>query len=217
MGTKENKLAKRSRQYSENQKTKSSVLLSFCVVILLVVASALPASAHCDSYDGPVIKDAQKALETKNVNLVLKWVNEKQEIEIIPLFNKTYNLKNGDKEAYAIAEKHFFETLVRLHRETEGAPYTGLKPAGSTKMIVQLSDNALVSGSADDLVNKLNAHIEKVIREKYAKVAGLDKTKDVSAKDGRAYVKAYVDYTHTIEAIHDILEASSDGHSAHNH
>jgi hypothetical protein len=217
METKENKSAKGSRQKPEDQKTKLNIILSFFVAILLVLAGTFPASAHCDSYDGPVIKDALKALETKNVNLVLKWVNEKQEIEIIPLFNKTYNLKNGDKEVYAIAEKHFFETLVRLHRETEGAPYSGLKPAGSTKMIVQLSDKALASDSADDLVSKLNAHIEKVIREKYAKVARLDKTKDVSAKDGRAYVKAYVDYTHTIEAIHDILEANSEGHSAHNH
>lgn len=27
-------------------------------------------------------------------------------------------------------DHHFFETLVRVHRAGEGAPYTGLKPAG---------------------------------------------------------------------------------------
>jgi hypothetical protein len=35
--------------------------------------------AHCDSYDGPVIKDALKALETNNVSLVLKWIDQKDE------------------------------------------------------------------------------------------------------------------------------------------
>jgi hypothetical protein len=29
-----------------------------------------------------------------------------------------------------VADRHFFETVVRLHRAGEGAPYTGLKPAG---------------------------------------------------------------------------------------
>lgn len=111
---------------------------------ILLLFSSLTASAHCDSYDGPVIKDATKALETNNVNLVLKWITDEQEQEIIPLFNKTYSLKNGDKEVYAIVEKHFFETLVRLHRETEGASYTGLKPAGSTKQIIQMTDSRLI-------------------------------------------------------------------------
>lgn len=106
--------------------------------------------AHCDSYDGPVIKDAEKALETNNVNLVLKWVTKEQEKEITTLFHKTYELRNGDKGVYEIVEKHFFETLVRLHRETEGAPYTGLKPAGTTKQIIQMTDNALKENNVED-------------------------------------------------------------------
>ncbi|MBW6498255.1 MAG: hypothetical protein K0B09_07710 [Bacteroidales bacterium] len=170
--------------------------------------------AHCDSYDGPVIKDAYKALESNNVNLVLKWIAPDQEQEIISLFNKTYNLKTGDNEIYQIVEKHFLETLVRLHRETEGAPYTGLKPAGTTKMIVVLSDKAVETQSVDDLVGKLNAHIEKVVREKFNLVASLYGVKDESVEKGREYVDAYVDYTHTLEAIHDILEHGG-GHSAH--
>lgn len=32
------------------------------------------------------------------------------------------------KEAQELADMYFFETLVRIHREGEGAPYTGLKP-----------------------------------------------------------------------------------------
>lgn len=169
---------------------------------LLMVFASITAQAHCDSYDGPVIKDAVKALETNNVNLVLKWITPEQEQEITSLFKKTFSLKNGDKEIYAIVEKHFFETLVRLHRETEGAPYTGLKPAGTTKQIIKLSDQSLEEHDLDGFLKKLNNHIAKVLKEKYLKVESLEKVKNESVENGRAYVQAYVDYTHTIEAIH---------------
>jgi hypothetical protein len=184
------------------------------LILSILFFSSQTTFAHCDSYDGPVIKDAEKALEENNVDLVLKWINQEQEAEIIGLFRKTYNLNSADKEVYDIVKKHFLETLVRLHRETEGASYTGLKPAGTTKVIIQLSDNAISTGSVDDLVGKLNNHIEKIVREKYKKVAALSKVKDESVEKGREYVKAYVDYTHTLEAMHDILEHGS-GHAGH--
>lgn len=191
-------------------------ILTIVLISLLMSSGSVPLYAHCDSYDGPTIKDAVEALETNNVNLVLKWITEEQEKEIIPLFNKTYALKNGDNEIYKVVEKYFFETLVRLHRETEGAPYTGLKPAGTTKKIIQLSDQAIASKDIDDLLVKLNNHIGTVIKEKYEKVAALDKVKNESPEKGREYVEAYVDYTHTVEAIHDIIDQSS-GHSVHKH
>lgn len=182
---------------------------------LIVVLATADISAHCDSYDGPVIKDAEKALETNNVNLVLKWVSKEQEKEITTLFQKTYDLRNGDKGVYEIVEKHFFETLVRLHRETEGAPYTGLKPAGTTKQIIQMSDKALKENNVDDFLLKLNNHIDKVVREKYEKVSKLNKVKDNSVEEGREFVAAYVDYTHTVEAIHDIIEHGGGSHAGH--
>jgi hypothetical protein len=147
------------------------------------------------------------------VQLVLKWIDKSQESEIISLFNKTYKLKTGDKEIYEIVERHFFETLVRLHRETEGAPYTGLKPAGTTKKIVVMSDKAIESGSIDDLMKKFSNHLEMVFREKYNKVLELEKVKNESVEKGRAYVKAYVEYTHLLEGMHDMLEHGG----GHNH
>lgn len=203
----------------KNQKTSKSsfrTILSMVFLSLFMIFGSLSASAHCDSYDGPTIKDAIEALETNNVNLVLKWINAEQEKEIIPLFNKTYALKSGDKEVYAIVEKYFLETLVRLHRETEGAPYTGLKAAGTTEKIVQLSDQALANKDIDSLLGRLNNHISKAIREKYDKVAALDKVKNDSPAKGREYVEAYVDYTHTLEAIHGIIQQGG-GHAAHKH
>lgn len=196
------------------RKGKLQTIFSLVFGLLLMLVAILPATAHCDSHDGPVIKDAIHALETNNVNLVLKWITDEQESKIIPLFNKTYNLKNGDKEVYALVEKHFFETLVRLHRETEGAPYTGLKPAGTTKQIIQMTDKALDEGNVDDFLTKLNSHINKVIQEKYQKVSELNKVKDNSEEQGRAFVAAYVDYTHTVEALHDVMEHDGN-HSGH--
>jgi hypothetical protein len=192
-------------------------VMLFALIIVSGVFTSYPSFAHCDSYDGPVINDATKALQTNKPQLILKWVDKKQEAEILTLFEKTYNLKNGDKESYAIVEKHFFETLVRLHRETEGAPYSGLKPAGSTKAIVQMTDHAIKAESADELVLGLNAHIERVVREKYQKVSELNKVKDLSPEKGREYVKAYVDYTHTLEGIHDIIEHDGAGQAEHQH
>lgn len=195
-----------------------SGLIAFFALALLF---PLNGYSHCDSYDGPVIQDALKALEKNDVKLVYKWISEGQEAEITGLFNKTYKYKKKDQEIYQLLEKHFLETLVRLHREGEGAPYTGLKPAGSTKQIIRLTDTALLEKDLPTLLNKLNTHIAKVIQEKYEKVAALYDVKDESPENGRAYVAAYVDYTHTVEAIHAPLEhgvSHSEGPApVHNH
>lgn len=171
--------------------------------------------AHCDSYDGPVVKDAVKALEENNVGLVLKWVEEEYEVEIERIFEKTYTLRGGDKEIYSIVEKYFLETLVRLHRAGEGEPYTGLKPAGSASQIVKMADHSIEAASVDDLITKFSGHIESVIREKFEKVNELSKVRNESLEKGRAYVSAYVDYTHTLEGMDTILEHGDSAHSTH--
>lgn len=211
-------LKSKSVQNSHSKERKQTRVINAKVFMLslfaLFLISAQNTFAHCDSYDGPVIKEAQQALVTNNVNLVLKWVAATDEPEIIALFNKTYELKNGDNEIYAIVEKHFLETLVRLHRATEGVGYTGLKPAGSASPIVIMADNAIETKSVEDLLMKFTAHIEKVVREKYDKVEELSLVQNESLEKGRAYVEAYVDYTHTLEEMHGIID---NGPGAHQH
>lgn len=186
---------------------------SLVLVMMFTLFSASQAFAHCDSYDGPVIKDALKAFQQNNVSLVLKWVNPEHEREIKSLFDKTLKVKKtADKEISQIVETHFLETLVRLHREGEGEPYTGLKPAGSVTPVIHMADESIANNSADVLVTKLKAHIENDILEKYKLVQELSKTKDESVEKGRAYVAAYVNYTHTLEG----LEAALKGHEGHN-
>ena len=198
------------------QRLSSSVRVLLVTVALSLFAVS-PAFAHCDSYDGPVVKDALQALETNNVGLVYKWISTEQEAEISALFTKTYNLKKGDKEIYSLVEKHFLETLIRLHRQTEGFGFDGIKAAGTTKPIVQLSDKAIETGNIENLINQLNGHIAKVVEDKYNAVKELEKVKNESPEKGRDYVKAYVMYTHSLEAIHDIVEKVASGHAEHGH
>ena len=202
-------------------KTKKSLLSTRSVKALFVLSlialfsmvSIQPASAHCDSFDGPALIDAAKALETNNVELIKKWIRAEDETTVVPLFHKTYSLKDGDAEIYEIVKTHFYETFVRLHREMEGATFTGLKPAGTTAHITVMSDKALESGDFNSLLTALNKHVNGQLTEKYDKTAALYKVKDHSVEEGRAYVEAYVDYTHAVEAVHDLLEGG--GH--HNH
>src|SRR5512145_18046 len=99
------------------------------VLCLTLVPRA--AIAHCDTLDGPVVKDARAALDSKDVTAVLKWVRQDKEAEIREAFQHALGVRALGSEARALADRFFFETLVRVHREGEGAPYTGLKPAGT--------------------------------------------------------------------------------------
>lgn len=176
--------------------------LALFAILLLSTQSAF---AHCDSYDGPVIKDAMKAFEQQNVELVLKWVEPKYDKVITDKFNQTLKLKGSNEEVNKILETHFLETLVRLHREGEGAPFTGLKPVGSMTPMVEMADNSLDKNDIDNVVKKVNNHLGEVLKERFTEAMELSKTKDNSVEQGRAYVEAYVQYTHTLEALEHIM------------
>lgn len=60
-----------------NRTFKVSHFFFVALLAVLTVIVSKPASAHCDSYDGPVIIDARKALETNNPESVLKWMSKK--------------------------------------------------------------------------------------------------------------------------------------------
>ena len=192
-------------------------MASLLFVSIFTVFTGFQSFAHCDSYDGPVIKDALKALRQNKVELVLKWVEPKYEKEITAKFNQTLKLTGSNNEVNKILETHFLETLVRLHREGEGEPYTGLKPAGSLTPMVGMADHSLETKNVDGVVKAVNNHLEELLRERYAKAIELSKTKDESVDAGRAYVAAYVQYTHTFEALEHILNApvSHAGHDSH--
>ena len=192
---------------NSTKKISQRVVLLLSVLFLSFVSPQL-ASAHCDSYDGPVIKDAMIAFEQQNVEPVLKWVEPKYDEVITEKFNQTLKLQGDNEEVNKILRTHFLETLVRLHREGEGASFTGLKPAGSMTPMVEMADNSLDKNDIDNVIKKVNNHLGEVLKERFTKAMELSKTKDNSVEEGRAYVDAYVQYTHTLEALEHILHGS---------
>ena len=120
------------------------------------------AFGHCDTLDGPVVTLARKALDSGNVNLVLPWVPAEDEAEIRKAFDQARSVRKLGGEARGLADTHFFETLVRIHRAGEGAPFVGLEPAGrDLGPAVPAADKALESGSIAQVEKLLTDAIRK--------------------------------------------------------
>lgn len=187
-----------------------------CCTLIAVFAMTLmmgsAVHAHCDTMDGPVIIDAQAALEEGDVARVLKWIPAHDEQEIRDVFEKTLVVRGQSPEARELADRFFFETLVRLHRASEGVAFTGIKPAGTAVSPgVARSDRALEQGNIDELATELARKVETSIREQFAKTMEARARMDDSAEAGREYVHEYVPFVHYVKAIHDVVTLGPEG------
>jgi hypothetical protein len=198
----------------------------FIVVMLLFALTILLASgafAHCDGLDGPVVIAAQKALESGNVTPVLIWVQKRDENAITEAFQKTLAVRKLDPKAKDLADRYFFETLVRLHRAGEGAPYTGLKQAGrDLGPAVPAGDRALEEGKLQPLAKLLMQTIEKGLHEQFEQAMSRKKFKADDVEAGREYIEAYVKYIHYVERLYEAAKVATHGHysepaAAHGH
>src|SRR5512138_1146007 len=140
------------------------------VAVAALFLSTLPsvARAHCDTLDGPVVLTARKALETGKLNPVLAWVRPQDEAEIRAAFSRAQAVRKAGGPARDLADTWFFETLVRVHRAGEGAPYTGLKPAGRDPgPAVRAADAAVASGSPAEVEKLLVASVKEGLHERF--------------------------------------------------
>lgn len=187
--------------------TRPTVVLSAVAVAAALLVTAPHAQAHCDSVEGPVVADAKSALAKGDVAPVLKWISAAQEPTVRDAFQKTLAVRKLGPEARELADTALFETLVRLHRETEGAPYTGLKTGAGQPAFIGALDTALASGSVDDFARLVGEHSAAGIKAKFAKALEARKRADATPVDGRAYVAAYVDLMHYTKAIVEAVHA----------
>jgi hypothetical protein len=187
------------------------VLLFIALAIVTGILASSDARAHCDTMDGPVVNTARMALEKGDVTPMLKWVRKKDEDEIKEQFQKTLAARKQGKEAKELADRYFFETLVRIHRAGEGAPYTGLK-SEPVEPIIQAVDKALDTGSADQLAKHVTEAMAAGMRERFNRVKETKKHADESVQKGREFVEAYVIFTHYVERLHMDVAAGGEHH-----
>ena len=185
-----------------------SIAGTFAVAMLI---GSAPVRAHCDTLDGPVVAAARKALDSGNVNLVLVWVQKKDESEIRNMFQKTAAVRKAGGQAKELADMYFFETLVRIHRAGEGAGYTGLKPAGKIEPPIAAADKSLESGKLQEVAQLISKRMEQGLHRHFEDMMKKKKYNPDDVAAGRAFASAYVEYTHYVERLYDAGETLAPG------
>jgi len=198
-------------------KTYKTILTTLFVVAFLSLVYVGNASAHCDTLDGPVVATARTALDKGDVTPLLKWVRPKEEKKIQAAFQKTLAMRAKGSEVKELAEMYFFETLVRIHRTGEGAPYTGLKPGEAVDPAVALADKALGNGNVDNLVNVLSNAMANGIRKRFQHARETQNHADDSVAAGREFVESYVIFTHYVEGLHGLIKGGAAHHGEAEH
>jgi hypothetical protein len=196
---------------------KRGVSVGFAVMLASTFVLPSRALAHCDTLGGPVIADAQAALAKGDVTPVLKWVRLEAEEEIKNAFARALEVHGAGGAAAELADHYFFETLVRVHRAGEGAPFTGLKDDDAEiEPAIEAADNALSTGKIDGVVDDVTRRLAEGVRERFRLVVETQKHKDEDVASGRAFVAAYVDYVHFVERLYRETDLSA-AQAAHGH
>ncbi len=182
-----------------------------CLGLAACMSVSASSPAHCDTTRGPVVTAARSALEARDPNLVLHWVRAEDEGGVRSAFQQALAVRALGPEAGAMADRYFFETLVRIHRAGEGAPYIGLSDA-EPEPLIRATDSALEQGSAAELERQLVEAVRAGLAERFAaaKAARDFRPGDISA--GRDFVAAYVTLTHWVEGVERAASRAGEHH-----
>lgn len=174
---------------------------------------------HCDSLDGPVVTAARRALEQADVDVVVPFVHAEGEAEVREAFDLAVKARALGPDASEVADRWFFETVVRVHRAGEGAPFTGLKPAGlDVGPIIPAAERALESGSAGELVDLLCDGVRDQVEWRHSHAMMLKEHAAEGIAAARAYVEATLGLQVWAHAVHEQVMAGPHAHlGAHEH
>ena len=146
---------------------------------------------HCDSMDGPVVTAAKEALEREDVELVLPFVHPDGAAEVVEAFGLTTKARVQGPEAREVADRFFFETVVRVHRMGEGASFTGLKPAGlDTGPVIPLAERAIAEGSPEPLIEFFIETVQAEIATRFEAMTLAKQHAGEGVEEARRYVDA---------------------------
>jgi hypothetical protein len=189
-------------------------------LLILLVLAASSSFAHCDWIEGPVVADARTALAKGDVTPALKWVAPADQAEIRRAFEKTMSARASGSDAREVADQWFFETLVRIHRTSEGEPFTGVKGAEyKPEAGIAMADGALEKGSLADLETSLTEAVRLELQRRFRSAVEARKHADESVEAGRQFVHSYAGFVHYVESIHQTthVNASRETASGHQH
>ena len=184
------------------------------IVTLLAALKPVTVQAHCDTAEGPAVKDGRKALETGNINYALKWIPADGEAEMRDVFEKALKVRTLGPEAAELADRLFLETMVRIHRMGEGVGFTGIQAVGTQiDPVVKAADEAVALDSDTDLLpmvpEERRAELDKRFQAALA-IKDFD-VDDVAA--ARRYIAAYVTFFKYAEG----EDHEHHGHEGHAH
>ena len=170
---------------------------------------------HCDSLDGPVVRAARRALDAGDVEIVLPFVPETAEAELMREFDAVMKARDEGPASRDVADRHFFETVVRLHRAGEGAPYTGLKPAGlDVGPVIPVAEHAIASGAAVELLEVLTKAVRCELASRFVRLMNLKESRTTSREDARAYVSAMLGLQLWAQGVYQATHAEPHGEPA---
>jgi hypothetical protein len=159
--------------------------------------------AHCDGLDGPVVNAARLALQTGDLNRVLIWVRPNDVDDIRRAFNAALATRKLSPQAQELADGYFFETLVRIHRAGEGAPYTGLKPAGrDLGPAIPAADKAVETGSLDEVARLLTEAVRNGLHARFHDLMAKKSFRADDVTAGREFIDSYVTFIHYVEGLY---------------
>lgn len=112
-----------------------------------------------------------------------------------------------------MAERLFFETVVRLHRQGEGAAFTGLKPAGlDVGPVIPLAEEAVETGSPEDLTTFLGAVLTDELHRRLTAVSELGDARNGSVERERQWVSAMLGFQVYSHHLFQALESPAHAH-----
>lgn len=174
---------------------------------------------HCDSMDGPVVTAAREALETRDVNVVLPFVKKDSEEQVTRAFEAAEKARRHGADAREVADLYFFETVVRVHRAGEGAPYTGLKPAGlGHGPVIPVAEMGIEGGSPDQLKTLLAQHVRDEVQRRFDHLMELKPAAGQDVEHAREYVEAMLGLEVWANNLYQaVLAPAHAGHDGHQH
>ena len=161
---------------------------------------------HPHSRNGPLMKAAQMALVTGNVNYVLIWVPEESENTLKNLLEKTCCERSARKNMQNRAIDWYFDTVSRFHSANKGALYPYLKPGGLDESLFAVKvERAVETGNFDEIIEIIPDTHAADVRERFHHVMDKSNFDRNNIAAGRAYVSAFFDFLTSVYTIRSCI------------